>query len=58
MKIDARAFDLTRDFLGDGYGHPLPEADPDYDPVYTGKAMAAARKLDGDVLFLQTDGPR
>ena len=32
--------------------------DPDFDPVYTGKAMAAARRLDGTTLFLQTDGPR
>ena len=56
--VDPGAFALTRDFLGAGYGHPLPGADPAFDPVYTGKAMAAARQLDGTTLFLQTDGPR
>lgn len=56
--IDTSAFDLTRDFLGDGYGHPLPDADPGYDPVYTAKAIAAARTLSGTTLFLQTNGPR
>lgn len=56
--VDAGAFTLTRDFLGGGYGEPLPAADPDFDPVYTGKAMAATRELDGTNLFLQTDGPR
>ena len=56
--VDPTAFDLTRHFLGRGYGHPLPDSDPDYDPVYTAKAMAAARQLDGKILFLHTDGPR
>ena len=58
VDVDVGAFDLTREFLGAGYGHPLPGADPDFDPVYAGKAMAAARRLDGTTLFLQTDGPR
>jgi D-cysteine desulfhydrase len=51
-------FDLTRDYLGAGYGHPLPDAPEGFDPVYTAKAMAAARDLDGTVLFIHTDGPR
>ncbi len=58
LDLGEDAFDLTRDFLGDGYGHPLTDADPAFDPVYTGKAMAAARQLGGTTLFLQTDGPR
>ncbi len=59
---------VTRDFLGQGYGHPTPESrsaleragDLDLDPVYTAKAMAAALALDtpGPLLFLQTNGPR
>lgn len=56
--VDASAFTLTRDFLGGGYGQPLPKAEPGYDPVYNGKAMAATRTLDGTNLYLQTDGPR
>jgi D-cysteine desulfhydrase len=52
------AFDLTRDYLGAGYGHALPGAPAGYDPVYTAKAMAAAQTLPGTTLFLQTDGPR
>ncbi|MEJ7892992.1 MAG: pyridoxal-phosphate dependent enzyme [Solirubrobacteraceae bacterium] len=58
LDLGEDAFTLTRDYLGDGYGHSLPGADPAYDPVYTAKAMAAARELEGTTLFLQTDGPR
>jgi D-cysteine desulfhydrase len=58
LDLGEDAFDLTRDYLGDGYGHPLPDAPEGYDPVYTAKAMAAAQELDGTTLFLQTDGPR
>lgn len=58
LDLGEEAFELTRDYLGDGYGHPLPNAPEGYDPVYTAKAMAAAERLDGTTLFLQTDGPR
>jgi len=58
LDLGEDAFTLTRDYLGAGYGHPLPGADPAYDPVYTAKAMAAAHELGGTTLFLQTDGPR
>ena len=57
-EVDADRFDLTRAFLGAGYGHALPGGDPAFDPVYTAKAIAAARALEGTVLFIQTDGPR
>lgn len=64
------------EWLGAGYGHRLTGAETarrvareaegiDLDPVYTGKAMAAALDLlgggalgAGPVLFLHTDGPR
>jgi D-cysteine desulfhydrase len=66
--------DLTRDQIGEGYGHRT-EAAADatalaaeewlaLDPVYTAKAMAgllalrAEGRLDGPVLFVHTDGPR
>jgi D-cysteine desulfhydrase len=58
LDLGEDAFDLTRSFLGGGYGVPLPDGDPDYDPVYTAKAMAGARGLPGTTLFLQTNGPR
>lgn len=58
LDLGEDAFTISRDHLGAGYGHPLPGADPAYDPVYTAKAMAAARDLPGTTLFLQTDGPR
>jgi D-cysteine desulfhydrase len=58
LSLGEDAFDLTRDFLGDGYGHALPGAPEGFDPVYTAKAMAAAQELAGMTLFLQTDGPR
>ncbi len=58
LDLGEEAFDLTRDYLGAGYGHPLEGAPEGYDPVYTAKAMAAAERLDGTTLFLQTDGPR
>ncbi|MEU0626008.1 pyridoxal-phosphate dependent enzyme [Streptomyces sp. NPDC005989] len=60
----------TRDYLGDGYGHPTPEATAaaqvaeaaglHLDPVYSAKAFAAALTAgpDGPVLFLNTYGPR
>ena len=62
------------EWLGAGYGHPSAESERAravaggaglaLDPVYTAKAMAAALdlissgRLEGPVLFLQTDGPR
>ncbi len=58
LSLGEDAFDLTRDYLGGGYGHALPGAPEGFDPVYTAKAMAAARELDGMTLFLQTNGPR
>jgi D-cysteine desulfhydrase len=58
LALGEDAFDLTRDYLGDGYGHALPGAPEGFDPVYTAKAMAAAQELPGRTLFLQTDGPR
>jgi D-cysteine desulfhydrase len=58
LSLGEDALDLTRDYLGDGYGHALPGAPEGFDPVYTAKAMAAARRLPGTTLFLQTDGPR
>jgi D-cysteine desulfhydrase len=58
LALSEDAFDLTRDYLGGGYGHPLAGAPEGYDPVYTAKAMAAALALDGTVLFVHTDGPR
>jgi D-cysteine desulfhydrase len=58
LSLGEDAFDLTRDYLGAGYGHALPGAPEGFDPVYTAKAMAAARELDGTTLFIQTDGPR
>ncbi|MFF3958653.1 1-aminocyclopropane-1-carboxylate deaminase/D-cysteine desulfhydrase [Streptomyces sp. NPDC001890] len=60
----------TRAYLGNGYGHPTPEAAAAadvaaaaglrLDPVYTAKAFAAAltADLDGPTLFLNTYGPR
>ncbi|MER5618988.1 pyridoxal-phosphate dependent enzyme [Streptomyces sp. NPDC002215] len=57
-------------YLGEGYGHPTPEAAAAADvaataglrlePVYTAKGFAAALALDldGPVLFLNTYGPR
>lgn len=66
--------DLRRDWLGGGYGVPLPAAEPELaraaeaglavEPVYSGKALAALRALDeagslaGPVLWLATHGPR
>jgi D-cysteine desulfhydrase len=58
LDLGEDAFDLTREFLGAGYGHALPGGDPDYDPVYAAKAIAGARALPGNTLFVQTDGPR
>jgi D-cysteine desulfhydrase len=58
LDLGEEAFDLTRDYLGEGYGHALPGAPAGFDPVYTAKAMAAAQALPGTTLFLQTNGPR
>lgn len=59
LDLGEDAFDLTRDYLGAGYGQPLPGAPEGYDPVYTAKAMAAALELEGGTtLFIHTDGPR
>ncbi|MEV6103157.1 pyridoxal-phosphate dependent enzyme [Streptomyces sp. NPDC051940] len=60
----------TRTHLGDGYGHPTPEASAAaeaaasaglrLEPVYSAKAFAAAltAAVDGPALFLNTYGPR
>jgi D-cysteine desulfhydrase len=58
LDLGEDAFDLTRDYLGAGYGHALPGAPQGFDPVYTAKAMAAAETLSGTTLFLHTNGPR
>jgi D-cysteine desulfhydrase len=58
LDLGETAFDLSRNHLGDGYGHALPGAPEGYDPVYTAKAMAAAQELSGTTLFIQTNGPR
>jgi D-cysteine desulfhydrase len=74
LRLEPGMLDLTRAQLGAGYGHPtaaaaqaaeLAAADGlTLDPVYTAKAMAGllARRdqgrLEGDVLFVHTDGPR
>ncbi|HEX3240758.1 MAG TPA: pyridoxal-phosphate dependent enzyme [Solirubrobacterales bacterium] len=73
-QVEPDAFDLTRDQIGAGYGHRTEagaratalaaEQGLSLDPVYTAKAMAGllalreAGRLDGPVLFVQTDGPR
>lgn len=66
----ALGLETTRAYLGDGYGHPTPEATAAaglaadaglrLEPVYTAKAFAAALSVDlnGPVLFLNTYGPR
>jgi D-cysteine desulfhydrase len=65
-------FDLRGDWLGATYGDPTPESVAEVsraaavglelEPVYTGKALAAVRDLDGrltgPVLWLNTHGPR
>jgi D-cysteine desulfhydrase len=64
-------FEVTRDWLGEGYGQPTPAAervrgaarenDLELDPVYTAKALAAivgGAAGDGPLLFVQTHGPR
>ena len=61
----------TRDWLGEGYGHPTEESTAalaaareheglELDPVYTAKSMAAALRVksDGPVLFVNTHGAR
>jgi len=71
LDLGEDAFDLTRDFLGPGYGHATAEGQTAaalasereglaLDPVYTAKAMAAAlaAPAHGPTLFLRTDGPR
>ncbi|MEA2125725.1 MAG: D-cysteine desulfhydrase [Solirubrobacteraceae bacterium] len=65
LDLGEGAFDLTRDYLGDGYGHPTEAGAEavratglDLDPIYTAKAMAAALALPGPTLFIHTDGPR
>lgn len=65
-------FDLRDDWLGTTYGDPTPASTAEVsraadlglelEPVYTGKALAAVRDLDGrlpgPVLWLNTHGPR
>jgi D-cysteine desulfhydrase len=65
LDLSESAFDLTRAYLGEGYGHPTEAgADAaratglDLDPVYTAKAMAAALELHGTTLVLHPYGPR
>ena len=74
LQLDPGMLDLTRDQIGAGYGHPTEAAARTtelaaaeglaLDPVYTAKAMAglmalrAAGGLEGNVLFIHTDGPR
>jgi len=74
LQLDPDMLDLTRDQIGEGYGHPTEAAGRatalaaeerlSLDPVYTAKAMAgllALReegRLGDPVLFVHTDGPR
>jgi D-cysteine desulfhydrase len=74
LRLESDMLDLTRDQIGDGYGHPTgaatraadlaAEEQLSLDPVYTAKAMAGLLALRqeghlGDpVLFVHTDGPR
>jgi D-cysteine desulfhydrase len=74
VDVGPEMFDLTRDQIGAGYGHPTEAARSAaelaaedglaLDPVYTAKAMAgllALRergRLGAPVLFVHTDGPR
>jgi D-cysteine desulfhydrase len=74
LRLTPDVFDLTRDQIGAGYGHPTKaaarasalaaEEGLSLDPVYTAKAMAgllalrADGRLGGPVLFVHTDGPR
>jgi D-cysteine desulfhydrase len=74
LSLGPEAIDLTRDQIGVGYGHRTDEAAAAaalvadeglaLDPVYTAKAMAglfalrAEGRLDDQVLFVHTDGPR
>ena len=74
LQIGVDMLDLTREQIGAGYGHRTEaaaraaalaaEEGLALDPVYTAKAMAgllALRgegRLDGPLLFVQTDGPR
>ena len=70
----APGVEVTRDWLGAGYGHPTADSERalglarereglELDPVYTAKAMAGAlalveRGARGPVLFVQTHGAR
>jgi D-cysteine desulfhydrase len=74
LRLGPDMFELSRDQIGDGYGHPTEaaaragaqaaEEGLSLDPVYTAKAMAGALalrgegRLDDPVLFVHTDGPR
>jgi D-cysteine desulfhydrase len=74
LRLGPDMLDLTRDQIGEGYGHPTEAAASaaalaaeerlPLDPVYTAKAMAgllalrAEGRLGDRVLFLHTDGPR
>ncbi len=76
ISLTEDALTLTRDWLGPGYGHATPESQKaresatgteglELDLVYTAKAMAATREMNGagffgngPVLFLNTNGPR
>ncbi len=74
LQLDPGSLDLTSEQIGAGYGHPTEAAGRAaeraaadrlaLDPVYTAKALAgllALRergRLEGNVLFVHTDGPR
>jgi len=74
LRLDPDMLDLTRDQIGEGYGHRTEaatratalaaEENLSLDPVYTAKAMAgllaqrSEGRLAGPLLFVHTDGPR
>ena len=59
LDLGEDAFELTRDYLGDGYGHPLAGLRPRLRPRLHGESDGrGARSSTGTTLFLQTDGPR
>ncbi len=74
LRLEPDTFEVTRDQIGAGYGHPTEAAARAtalaaedrlaLDPVYTAKAMAgllalrAEGRLGDPVLFVHTDGPR
>jgi D-cysteine desulfhydrase len=74
LRLEPDNFEVTRDHIGAGYGHPTEAAARAtalageerlaLDPVYTAKAMAgllalrAEGRLGDPALFVHTDGPR